>query len=696
MLLRRKAALLSARFFAGALNIRWLGLLTAAAVGGIVITAAGPAAAAARVPSATVKITTRTSGVFDGIGAILGGGGNARLLADYPLAVRDEIYDYLFRPGYGAALQMLKLEIGSGTNSSDGAEPSVEPSPGQVNCDVGYEWQVAQAAVRRNPSIQLLALQWGAPGWVGQDIWTQADVGYVITWLKCARQHHLRISYIGGWNEHGPGLNAGRRWVLSLRRAMDANGFRSVRYVAADAFLTRTSGSGPELLDMLRNDPAYRKAVSVLGFHDNCRIRCSGPAPAARYGKPVWESELGDLDPAKSPQLASAINRSWITAQTSGVLEWPAVDAISPDLPYQDRGLVVADWPWSGYYQVTPLAWVTAHTTQFTRPGWRYAWHASRLLPAGGSVVTYEHGRNWSAVAETASTTRPQRLTLKIARPLSSATVHVWGSDLRHHRYLIRLPDRHGSTVTLALRPGWMYTLTTTTGQRRPAARPRGTPTPAPLPYTAARDSADLPSLLSPVQGSFSYNPSGQWFTQDADREPVLSHPPMAAWNHPYALVGDDSWTDYTISTDVMFTATGQSAGVLGRCYWPDSLRLPLRPDDPVLTCYQLTASADGHWQLARITPAATLDVLASGTFAAPPARTWTAVQLAMRGSTLTASVGGSQVAKVSDSTLTHGPAGITDSTWAKVGYRSLSALWNPSRREGRLVFHHLPRNHAG
>src|SRR5690242_17751291 len=206
---------------------RQLSLLTAAAVvvagGGFIIAAARPTtatpvpvAAPSSGPSTTVKITRRTSGVFDGIGAILGGGGNARLLADYPPAVRNQIYDYLFRPGYGASLQMLKLEIGAGTYSSDGAEPSVEPAPGKVNCNVGYEWQVARAAVKRNPSIKLLALQWGAPGWVGQDIWTQADVGYVITWLKCARRHHLRIAYLGGWNEHGPGLDPGRRWLLSL------------------------------------------------------------------------------------------------------------------------------------------------------------------------------------------------------------------------------------------------------------------------------------------------------------------------------------------------------------------------------------------------------------------------------------------------------------------------------------------------
>jgi hypothetical protein len=655
---------------------RLLSLFTAAAaVAGITVATAAPASAtsaasAAKVPSATVTITARTSGVFDGIGAISGGGGNSRLLADYAPAVRNQIYDYLFRPGYGASLQMLKLEIGAGTNSSDGAEPSVEPTAGKVNCDVGYEWQVAEAAVQRNPSIKLLALQWGAPGWVGKDIWTQADIGYVITWLKCARQHNLRIAYLGGWNEHGPGLDAGRQWLADLRTAMDANGFGSVKYIAADSFLT--SASGTQLSDMLHSFPAYRDDVSVLGYHDNCRIRCAGPPAAARFGKPVWQSELGDVDINDGPVLASAINRSWITATTSGILEWPGVNAIPPDMPYQTRGLVLADWPWSGSYKITPLLWVTAQTTQFTRPGWRYARHASRTLPAGGSVVTYEHGRDWSAVAEAASTTRPQKLTLKIGPALKSATVHVWGSDLRHRRYMVRLAARHGRTVTLTLQPGWVYSLTTTTGQGLKVAKPPSATPSAPLPFQASQDAAGLPSLVSPIQGSYSYDPSGQFFTQDLDRKPVLSHIPRPAWDHPYAFVGDDSWTNYTISTEVMFTAAGQSAGVLGRCFWPADMR-PDPPSSPSLTCYQLTASADGSWQLARITPTSTVAVLASGTFPAPATGTWTAVQLAMNGATLTASVAGSQVAQVSDATLAHGPAGITDGTWSSVGYRSLS-----------------------
>src|SRR5689334_18974514 len=61
--------------------------------------------------------------VYDGIGA-LSAGASSRLLIDYPEPARSQVLDYLFRPGYGAALQVLKVEIGGDTNSTDGSEPS--------------------------------------------------------------------------------------------------------------------------------------------------------------------------------------------------------------------------------------------------------------------------------------------------------------------------------------------------------------------------------------------------------------------------------------------------------------------------------------------------------------------------------------------------------------------------------------------
>ena len=61
--------------------------------------------------------------VFDGLGAA-SAGASSRLLIDYPEPQRSQILDYLFKPGYGAALQHLKVEIGADVNSTDGSEPS--------------------------------------------------------------------------------------------------------------------------------------------------------------------------------------------------------------------------------------------------------------------------------------------------------------------------------------------------------------------------------------------------------------------------------------------------------------------------------------------------------------------------------------------------------------------------------------------
>ena len=48
---------------------------------------------------------------FDGLGAISGGGATSRLLVDYPAAQQEQILDYLFKPNFGASLQILKVEI---------------------------------------------------------------------------------------------------------------------------------------------------------------------------------------------------------------------------------------------------------------------------------------------------------------------------------------------------------------------------------------------------------------------------------------------------------------------------------------------------------------------------------------------------------------------------------------------------------
>src|SRR5581483_11480130 len=116
--------------------------------GAALVAAPAPAHAAAT----TVTVDGGSAGrTFDGVGAISGGGGNSRLLVDYPEPERSQILDYLFKPGYGASLQILKIEIGGDTNSTDGAEASHEHSRGVVDCNQGYEWWLAGQAKARNP-----------------------------------------------------------------------------------------------------------------------------------------------------------------------------------------------------------------------------------------------------------------------------------------------------------------------------------------------------------------------------------------------------------------------------------------------------------------------------------------------------------------------------------------------------------------
>src|SRR4051812_44795604 len=164
---------------------------------------ASPARAAA--PRQVTIDGTAAGRTYDGVGA-LSAGATSRLLVDYPEPERSRILDYLFKPGYGAALQILKVEIGGDTNSTDGAEPSHMRTPTDLNCDRGYEWWLMEQAKARNPRIKLSALQWGAPGWTGSGearptIWTDRDIDYVTAWLGCAARHYLRIDYLGGWNE---------------------------------------------------------------------------------------------------------------------------------------------------------------------------------------------------------------------------------------------------------------------------------------------------------------------------------------------------------------------------------------------------------------------------------------------------------------------------------------------------------------
>lgn len=659
----------------------------------------GPAAAALAPYRTTVTINgTRPGPAFQGIGAISGGGGNSRLLIDYPRRDRAQILDYLFLPHFGASLQMLKLEIGGGGFSSDGSEPSVEPVKGRLDCGAGYEFWLARQALARNPAIKLYGLQWSAPAWVRDSsggLWSRADVGYVLDWLRCARRNGLAVSYIGGWNEHFQGTPVQRAWFVNLRAALDAAGFTRTQIVAADQTpqmrIHGRMGYSPLLVsqtiaaDMV-TDPSFGRAVSILGVHDTCGLpttgyRCLMAAEArtlaARMGKPLWEAELG-ATPATGTNpmlpgpggLARALNGAYEQAGITGVLVWPLIDAIPPGLPHENRGLVWADRPWDGYYYVTPLTWVIAQTTQFTAPGWRYVAGATGSLPAGGSYDTFlAPGRfAWSMVAQTSTATAPQQVSIHVTG-LPARVVHVWSTNLRGPGQFIRRGDitpRNGAFAAL-LQPGYVYTLTTTSGQSRAGGHLPPVPAAGPMPvrYTAAPDGAGTANMLAPVEGSFAYVHGV--LTQTAAGEPVEWQHPAGPSPAPYAIIGWNTWRDYTVSARVILPASGTASPPPGAAliaHFQGFRKAAVSR----FRGYELKVRGDGAWQIVANGQAAV--TLASGSVA--PARIYT-MSLTIRGTTMSAQINGAHVAAVSSRSYRYGPAGLGSLGYYPVRYLSFT-----------------------
>lgn len=636
--------------------------ITLALVMVIVAATTGTIVTASPAEAATAITINGSSGgrVFDGVGAISGGGGNSRLLIDYPEPQRTQLLDYLFKPGYGAAVQLLKLEIGGDTNTTSGAEPSHEHTRGVVNCDRGYQWWLAEQARARNPGVKLVGLTWGAPGWIGSDFWTTDSINYLLHWLGCATSHGLTVDYLGGWNEKG--FNA--TWYKNLRVALDAGGYSAVKIVASDDF-------GWGAADEALRDPAFGRAVAVFGSHYVCGYRsaqtdCPSSSNAVNSGKPLWASENGSDDyNAGANALARGINRGYLDGKMTAYINWPIIAAITPNIPWATMGVAVAPQPWSGYYSIGKNAWVMAQTTQFTAPGWRYLDGSSGYLGGNrnnGSYVSLRAptGGDYSTIIETMDATSAQTLNFTVTGGLSQGTVHVWSTNVRSNNpadHFVRGADLtpSGGAMSLTVQPGYVYSITTTTGQGKGTATSPAQGT-LPLPYSDTFDSypvAREARYLMDAQGSFEIvacggGRSGRCVRQMSEQAPIKWTSQLA---EPYTLLGDLSWTNYTVSSDVMLEKTGY-AQLIGRAA-AYQFQSPAN-----LNGYYLRVNSSGSWSILSNNTSGQVRTLASGTVAALGTGRWHTLALKFSGAIITASINGTTVGTVTDYTSGAGQVG--------------------------------------
>ncbi|CAF1193727.1 unnamed protein product [Adineta ricciae] len=517
---------------------------------------------------------------FDGIGGLSGGGCVTRLLADYKSKWYNQIMDYLFLPGFGASLHILKVEIGGDVQSTDGTEPSHMHTADDENYQRGYEWNTMVEAKRRNPNITLYGLSWGFPGWVGEGKklpWTNSTLRYTMNWLLGAKKYYnLDIDYIGIWNE----CAWDKGYTLALKAAITAAGLKT-KVVGHD--------SKWDVCTTLVKDPEWAAAVDVIGAH---YVGSAIAEECAALNKVQWSSEDMSLDyDTGSLCWARSLNQNYVRANLTATIAWDLIASFYDGLPYSGVGILRANEPWSGHYRIGRLLWVSAHWGQFTKVGWSFLKHGSGvgLLDNGGSYVslTDPTGEQLTIIVETMDrnssqcahsstvyySTTNQTATFQLDTSFGHITqLYVFFTDLNildvdqafTYKGIITLDN---GTFTLQLSVGVLYTVSTINGTKGAYDAPPSQP--FPLPYA---DNFDDHQVYS--EAPYFSDQTGSWEIIDTAstrgktmRQMVPERP--ISWcddaDYPYSIIGNYTWKQpLNISVDVLIEKNGIAFVALG------------------------------------------------------------------------------------------------------------------------------------
>jgi galactosylceramidase len=575
--------------------------------------------------------------VFDGIGGLSGGGATSVLLPMYAEPLRSQILDYLFLPSFGASLHVLKVEIGSDAQTTNGAEAAHQRDPWEApNFERGYELWLLAEAKKRNPALITYGLPWTwprfltcAPGTLANCsglggspfAYPQRTAAWVVDWVRGAAARNVTIDVVGSWNENAHDV----AYTLALREALDAAGFGATRIALSD-----NHNVDDVAADMARN-ATFAAAVHALAQHYPGSF---SSAAAAASGKPIWASEESSTmnNGVGAGCWAREVNQNWVRGGMTSSIAWNLVAAYVRGTNWFRTGLMSALQPWSGSYGSLSMLWATAHTTQFARPGWHYLPNGtgpgtgSGLLARGGSYVTLQApgaaGAEFSIVIEKMSpdhspcvrwhvfnfTAQAENATFQLAGgPARAAQLQLWRTRFS---FAAGAPGDAGASFfeqlapvavvdgafTLLVEPDALYTLSTLTTARKGAFPPP--PPPAVFPPSHVDD---FEGCAPPGEARFFLDQSGKWecaYDTSGGRGVIMQQKtplkplPSGGDCRPHSLLGSRDSVNVSLSIDARLAANG-SALVAARL---------VRAASPALEAYAgvvFTVDAAGAWGVA-------------------------------------------------------------------------------------------------
>ncbi|WP_203257175.1 glycoside hydrolase family 78 protein [Hyunsoonleella ulvae] len=586
---------------------------------------------------------------FEGIGGV-SAGASTDLLYDYENPVRSEILDLLFKPKFGAGFQHLKVEMGGGENSTCGSEPSHAITRDELKNPVsrGYEFWLMKEAHNRNPNIILEYLPWSFPYYLKPNIYTDESAEYFVSFLDVAKKHWgLDIDWVAAAENEN---YTNEDWLVhKVRPLLDKRGYTNVKIQGPD------DNSGDwKIFNEFEKNKALNNIVEAVGYHyvtgrefnENMVDGRGRPTTekAKSSGKSLWASEdwswTGkDWGGAGALNLARIYNKFYIRDRITKTLIWAPIGSIYKSVTWDKAGAMKANSPWSGYYEVWPTIWATAHTTQFVEPHtWQYLNNACGLFEAStykGSCVTLKEkgSNNWSMII---CTENKEHLEINIGKGLSNGKVNVWKSDEAEQFIQQESVMPQNGILKLTLEPKSIYSLTTTSGQQKGTYKVP-TETAFPFPYSENyenREAGDLPKYHSDQTGSFEIalkEDGSQCLKQIV---PEQGYDWMRVYRRsnikPNTLIGDVNWKNYTCSVDV-FIKDG-------------NVELGGRATTSYLKGYRFQLAKNGEWKLMFHK-----EVLESGRIKKFKGKKWNNLKLTFQDKSIEAFVNGKSIVKLSN-----------------------------------------------
>ncbi len=507
---------------------------------------------------------------YEGIGGV-SAGASSELLIDYPEPQRSEILDFLFKPKFGASLQQLKVEIGAdavvvGSEPSHARTLDELQNPKEEYYRRGYEYWLMKEAHNRNKDVIFSALEWAIPGYL-RSHWTEENADYIVKFILGAKKYWgIDMQYIS------PGKNESEispEWLKdTFKPALDAAGLSGVKILAPDNIHRYW-----EFCELLAEDPELASIVDAVGYHyifnhlpemDNDKFAATDVAKSLD-GLSLWASEdwsMHDGSWKNAHILAGILNKMYIRDRVTAMQIWCPVDSYYDNTgEWKSTGLMKADQPWSGYYEVSPAVWAAAHFTQFIAPGWKYLDQGCGYFssPDGGNYTSLvDPGlKNVSIMVYTGS--KNEQADIKLPKNLAKKEFHVWRSNEKEQFVKVASLKPVKGVIHYAFDSASIYTLSTSTGQVK------GTPGRA-IPGTAGftlpyrtdfeEDYAGnrAPRYFADIEGGFELKKTGgnQYLEQQMEVLPVDwtfydAFKPLG----PLTQIGSTEWTDYDVSVDV-------------------------------------------------------------------------------------------------------------------------------------------------